>query len=54
MISKLVPDGVILGSSIGIVIENVLLTHGHVLPTKNFSQVDKIVMGHVHPVFFSR
>ncbi|MFY9301180.1 MAG: metallophosphoesterase [Candidatus Nitrosotenuis sp.] len=51
-ISRLVPDDITLTSSIGMVLENVLLTHGHTMPSENFSQVDKIIMGHVHPVFF--
>lgn len=51
-IQRLTPDGVTLISSIGLVIENALLTHGHTMPTENFSHVDKIIMGHVHPVFF--
>lgn len=51
-IQKLVPDGITLVSSTGLVIENVLLTHGHTMPSENFSHVEKIIMGHVHPVFF--
>lgn len=51
-IQRLVPEGVTMISSIGLVIENSLLTHGHTMPTENFSHVDKIIMGHVHPVFF--
>jgi hypothetical protein len=51
-IQKLVPEGITMIGSIGLVIENVLLTHGHTMPTENFSHVDKIVMGHVNPVFF--
>jgi len=51
-IQRLVPDGVTLVSSAGLVVENTLLTHGHTLPSNNFSHVDKIIMGHVHPVFF--
>lgn len=51
-IQKLVPEGITLISSSGLVIENVLLTHGHTMPSKNFSHVEKIIMGHVHPVFF--
>jgi len=51
-ISKLVPDETTLVSPKGMVIENVLLTHGHTMPTENYSHVDKIIMGHVHPVFF--
>ncbi|HSG73877.1 MAG TPA: metallophosphoesterase [Nitrosopumilaceae archaeon] len=53
-IQKLVPDGVSLVSSAGMVIENILLTHGHTMPSENFSHVDKIIMGHVHPVFFEK
>ena len=51
-IQKLVPDGVTLVSSTGVVIENILLTHGHTMPSENFSNVDRIIMGHLHPVFF--
>ncbi|MFB5611313.1 MAG: metallophosphoesterase [Nitrosopumilaceae archaeon] len=51
-IQRLVPDGVTLISSAGLVIENTLLTHGHTMPSENFSHIDKIIMGHVHPVFF--
>ena len=53
-IQRLVPDGVSLVSSTGMVIENILLTHGHTMPSENFSHVDKIIMGHVHPVFFQK
>ena len=41
-------------SSTGMVEENMLLTHGHTMPSENFSHVNKIVMGHVHPVFFQK
>jgi hypothetical protein len=51
-ISRLVPEGITLISSIGMVLEDVLLTHGHTMPSENFGHVDKIVMGHLHPVFF--
>ncbi len=51
-IQRLVPDGVTLVSTKGLVVDNTLLTHGHTLPSNNFSHVDKIIMGHVHPVFF--
>ena len=51
-IQKLAPDGITMISSFGLVIENTLLTHGHTMPTENFSHVNKIIMGHVHPVFF--
>lgn len=51
-IQKLVPDGVTISSPSGIVIGDTLLTHGHVMPSENLSHVSKIVMGHVHPVYF--
>lgn len=51
-ISRLIPDNVSLSSSIGTGIDNTLLTHGHVNPSEKFAYVDRIVMGHVHPVFF--
>jgi len=51
-IQKLVPDNILMISSTGMVDENILLTHGHTMPSENFSHVDKIIMGHIHPVFF--
>ena len=51
-IHKLVPDDVSLISSTGMVEEDILLTHGHTMPSENFSHVNRIVMGHLHPVFF--
>jgi len=51
-IQRLVPDNITMISSTGMVEENVLLTHGHTMPSENFSHIDKIIMGHLHPVFF--
>ena len=51
-IQRLVPEGVSMISSTGLVVDNALLTHGHTMPSENFAHVDKIIMGHVHPVFF--
>lgn len=51
-IQRLVPEGISMISSTGMVEENILLTHGHTMPSENFSHVDKIIMGHVHPIFF--
>jgi len=51
-IQRLVPENISMISSTGMVEENILLTHGHTLPSENFSHVDKIIMGHLHPVFF--
>lgn len=53
-IQKLLPDEVTLASSSGVVLGDTLLTHGHTLPSENLSHVNKIVMGHVHPVFFNK
>ena len=51
-IQNLLPDSITMISSKGLVIDNVLLTHGHTMPTENFSHINKIIMGHLHPVFF--
>jgi len=53
-IEKLIPNGIALASSKGIIIDDILLTHGHTMPSENFSQVNTIVMGHIHPVFFQK
>lgn len=51
-IQKLVPENITMISTTGMVEENVLLTHGHTMPSENFSHIKKIIMGHIHPVFF--
>jgi metallophosphoesterase superfamily enzyme len=51
-IQRLVPDNISMISSTVMVEENILFTHGHVMPSENFSHVDKIIRGHLHPVFF--
>ena len=51
-IQKLVPDNVSVMSSTGMVEEDILFTHGHALPSERFSEINRIVMGHIHPVFF--
>ena len=53
-IEKLIPNGITLASSKGIIIDDILLTHGHTMPSENFAQVNTIVMGHIHPVFFQK
>ena len=53
-IEKLIPNEITLAGSKGIIIDDVLLTHGHTMPTENFSQINTIVMGHIHPVFFQK
>jgi len=51
-LSRLVPDYVSMTGPSGLVIGDTLLTHGHVMPSENFSQINRIVMGHLHPVYF--
>ena len=51
-IQRLVPDGVTMISPAGMIEEDILLTHGHTMPSENFAHVNRIIMGHVHPVFF--
>lgn len=51
-IQRLVPENILMMSQTGMIEENVLLTHGHKMPSENWSHVDKIIMGHIHPVFF--
>jgi len=51
-IEKLIPKNITLTSPNGIIIDDVLLTHGHAMPKSNFSNITKIIMGHIHPVFF--
>jgi len=53
-ITKLIPNDVTLISSKGMIIDNILLTHGHTMPSKNYSNVDNIIMGHIHPVYFDK
>jgi len=51
-IQRLTPEGISLISSTGMIEEKVLFTHGHTMPSENFSSIEKIIMGHIHPVFF--
>lgn len=51
-IQRLVPEDISLISSTGMIDDNILFTHGHTMPSENYSHVKKIVMGHIHPVFF--
>ena len=51
-IQRLVPGDVSMISSTGMVEDNILFTHGHRMPSENFAHVKKIIMVHIHPVFF--
>lgn len=51
-IRHLVPMNVNVISSKGMTLGDTLLVHGHSMPSNVRSNVRRIVMGHVHPVFF--
>ena len=51
-IQRLVPEDISLISSTGMVDNSILFTHGHTMPSENFAHVKKIIMGHIHPIFF--
>ena len=51
-IERLIPDGITLIGPAGMVEDNALLMHGHTMPSGNFGHISKIIMGHIHPVFF--
>ena len=53
-IDRLIPNDVTLISSKGMIINDVLLTHGHTMPSENYSDVNNIIMGHIHPVYFDK
>ena len=53
-IDRLIPDYVTVSSTKGMIIDDVLLTHGHTSPSKNYSNVNNIIMGHIHPVYFDK
>lgn len=53
-IRHLVPDSVNVIGSRGMVIEDTLFLHGHSMPSDARSQVSRIVMGHLHPIFIRR
>ncbi len=51
-LQKMIPDWITMSSTTGMVFGDTLLTHGHVMPSENLSHVNRIIMGHVHPVYF--
>lgn len=53
-IQKLIPNNTSMISPTGMIQDKILLTHGHTMPSSNISYVEKIIMGHVHPVFFQK
>ena len=53
-IQRLIPNDVTLISHSGLVLNNTLFTHGHTMPSENFSHIKKIILGHIHPIFFDQ
>jgi len=53
-IRHLVPASVNVISARGMTLGDTLLVHGHSMPSDVRSQVNRIVMGHVHPVFLKK
>ena len=51
-LSRLLPNYITMTSKSGLVVGDTLLTHGHTMPSENFSNVNRIIMGHLHPVYF--
>lgn len=47
----LIPQNINLMSVKGMVLEETLLVHGHVMPSSARSSITRIVMGHIHPIF---
>jgi uncharacterized protein len=51
-IGLITPEKVHLIGVKGMVLGDILLTHGHTIPSELRSNINKIVMGHIHPTFF--
>lgn len=48
-LKAVIPDGCIVASAHGTVIERTGVFHGHVWPSRKTMSTDRLVMGHVHP-----
>ncbi len=53
-IRHLIPPSVNVISSKGMTLDDTLLVHGHSMPSDVRAHVNRIVMGHLHPIFFKR
>jgi metallophosphoesterase superfamily enzyme len=51
-IGLITPENVHLIGAKGMVLDDILLTHGHTFPSDLRSNINKIIMGHIHPTFF--
>jgi len=47
----LIPQNINIMSVKGMILEETLLVHGHVMPSAARSSITRIVMGHIHPIF---
>jgi len=52
-IRLITPDNIHLIGVKGMVLGDILLTHGHTYPSEIRSNINKIIMGHLHPTFFT-
>ncbi|MGD1834432.1 MAG: metallophosphoesterase [Nitrososphaeraceae archaeon] len=50
-ISLLAPDSIIMANTSGLVIDDTLLIHGHTMPYSIQESINRIIIGHVHPIF---
>lgn len=50
-IGLVTPENINLMGIKGMVLGDILLTHGHTVPSELRSNINKIIMGHLHPVF---
>src|ERR1044072_8670819 len=50
-IGLITPENVHLIGVKGMLLDDILLTHGHTFPSELRSNINKIIMGHVHPTF---
>ncbi|MGH9921246.1 MAG: metallophosphoesterase, partial [Nitrososphaerales archaeon] len=50
-IQHIVPKEVRMMAHKGMVLDDTLLVHGHAMPSKISSSVNRIIMGHIHPIF---
>jgi putative SbcD/Mre11-related phosphoesterase len=53
-IRHLVPMNVSMVTSKGMMLDDTLLLHGHSMPSDVRDGVKRIVMGHIHPIFFKK
>lgn len=51
-IGLVTPENIHLMGVKGMVLGDILLTHGHTFPSELRSNINKIIMGHIHPIFF--